>query len=416
MAATQNPTPPPKDWHQEGSGNWEGSPRGQLQPSDIILPTVALHPLPLLLAPQTSGGGNVPQVHNLATVIMNEASTSASTVLPNDVESPAKGNLDLAASGSDTGDELSFPHTEPRLIGLEDPSSQGQRKAEKESFSLSVDTAQGSRVRERGQSPAHHAITSREVHNESPTNELWTEQNVESSPMSLATSTESGLSTQNTTIFNDYSTPNDATSGEFQVVGGNATEGLGYVTAVGGLLSNSSGGEADFPGNSSEPSSTASGSFLNRQVPATTHDPWAANNSSGHAVEPPSSRVTICLSRMDIVWIVLAISVPVSSCCRSNSNIVSSVVRFQANPRLPLPLSTSFSRAFDGVLHEAEEEVIEPGEQPELLEQCHHHGLFQQARRGATQTDTHPGERGLVDISSSVLANVSLYYPAFCIN
>lgn len=396
MAATQNPTPPPKDWHQEGSGSWEWSPKGQLQSSDVIPPTVALHPLASLHAPQTSSRGSVPQVHNLATAVVIEASTSAST--PNDVESPARGNVDLAASGSDAADELSAPPPEPRLIGWEEPPSRSQPKLENpQSFSLSVDAAQGLRVRERGQSPAHHAITSREVHNEPSTNELWTEQYVDSSPMSLATPTEPGLSTQNATVFNDYSTPNDTATQGFQVVHGNATEGLGNVTAVRGLLSNSSGGEADFPGNSSEPSATASGSFLNRQVPATTHDP---NNSSGHAVEPPSSRVTICLSRMDIVWIVLAISVPVSSCCESNSNIVSPVC-FQANLRLPFPLSTSFSRASDGVLHEAEEEVIEPGEQPELLEQRHHHGLFQQARRGAAQTDTHPGERGLVDISSS---------------
>lgn len=335
MAATQNPTPPPKDGHQEGSSSWEWSPKGQLQSSDIILPTVALHPLALLHGPQTSSRGNAPQVHNLAT----EASTSASTVLPNNVESITGGNLDLAASGSDSGDELSVP-PEAQLIGLGDPSSQSHRKVEKpQSFSLSVDTAQGLRVRERGQSTAQHAITSREVHNEAPTNELWTEHKDESSPMSLATPTESGLSTQNATIFGDYSTPNDATTRGFQVVQGNATEGLGNVTAVGGLVYNSSGGEADFPGNSSEPSSTASGSFLNRQVPATTHDPWAANSSSGHAVETPSSRMTICLSRMDIVWIVLAISVPVSSCCKANSNIVSSVVLFQANPRLPLSLS-----------------------------------------------------------------------------
>lgn len=407
MAAAQNPTPPPKDWHQEGSSHWEWSPKGQLQSSDIILPTVALHPLPLLHGPPASSLGNVPQVRNLATIIMNEASTPASTVLPNNV----RGNVDLAASGSDRGAGLSGPHVEPQL-GLEDPSSPNQPEVEKpQSFSLSVDTAQGVRVGEHGQNAAQHAITSREVHNESPTNELWTGRNDESSTMPSATPTESGLGTQNATIFNDYSTANDTATRGFQVVQGNATEGLGNVTAVGGLESNSSVGEADFPGNSSELSSKASGSFLNRQVPATTQDPWAANTSSGHAVEPPSSHMPICLSRMDIVWIVLAISVPVSSCCKSESKTVPSAVRLQAHPRLPLPLSTSSSRAFDGVLHEAQEEVIEPGEQPELLEQRHHHGLFQQARRGAAQTDTHPGERGLVDISSSVVANISLYYP-----
>lgn len=84
-------------------------------------------------------------------------------------------------------------------------------------------------------------------------------------------------------------------------------------TALGGLLlSNMSSSVA--MGNGSEIASTASGNFLNRQVPATTQDPWMSSNSSGPTMEPPSSRVMICLSRMDIVWIVLAISVPVSSC------------------------------------------------------------------------------------------------------
>lgn len=414
MAATQNPKPPPKDWHQEGSNSWEWLPKGQLRSSDIILPTAALHPLALLPGPHTSVQGNVPRVHNLATVVMKEVSTSAATALPNIVESTSRGNLDLAASGSDRGVEPPVPPAEAQLIGLEDPSSRSQRKVEKpESFPQSADTAWGLRVRERGQNSAQHAITSREVHEEPPTNELRTERQDASSPLSSSPPTESGLGTPNATVFNNFSTPNDAATGGFQGVHGNGTEGLWNVTAVGGLVSNSSGGEADFPGRSWGPSSTASGSFLNRQVPPTTQDPWGANSSSGHAVEPPSSRTAICLSRMDIVWIVLAISVPVSSCCKSHSDTASSAVRFRAHPPLPLPLSTSFSRAFDGVLHEAEEEVIEPGEQPELLEQRHHHGLFQQARRGAAQTDTHPGERGLVDISS-LIANISLYYPAFC--
>ncbi|KAJ8009989.1 hypothetical protein DPEC_G00069890 [Dallia pectoralis] len=63
-----------------------------------------------------------------------------------------------------------------------------------------------------------------------------------------------------------------------------------------------------------EPSSTASGNFLNRLVPATTRDPWGPGNGSDPGLDSPLSRSTICLSKMDIVWIVLAISVPVSSC------------------------------------------------------------------------------------------------------
>ncbi|CAG05513.1 unnamed protein product, partial [Tetraodon nigroviridis] len=288
MAAAQ-------DWHQEGSSGWRWLPTDQRQPSDILLPTAGLHPPALLHGAQSSGRGAAPQVRAPAAVAVNEASASASTVRPNTVESTNRGNLDLAAS-------------------------------------LSVDMAQSLRVGERGQSAAH-AITSREVRDESPTNQLWTEQTGDHSTSPVATSTESGLSRQNATVSNHYSTPDQATTQGFQA-DRNATEGLGNVTAVGGLVSSASLGEADSPGNRSEPSSTASGSFLNRQVPATTRDPWAADNSSDQAVESPSSRVTICLSRMDIVWIVLAISVPVSSCCKSNSNLVSSAV--QAVSRLTL--------------------------------------------------------------------------------
>lgn len=64
----------------------------------------------------------------------------------------------------------------------------------------------------------------------------------------------------------------------------------------------------------SEAPSTASGSFMNRQVPATTQGPWGSGNQSGPALGPPHKKYTICLDKMDIVWLVLAISVPVSSC------------------------------------------------------------------------------------------------------
>ncbi|XP_029445183.1 transmembrane protein 108 isoform X2 [Rhinatrema bivittatum] len=61
--------------------------------------------------------------------------------------------------------------------------------------------------------------------------------------------------------------------------------------------------------------STATGNFLNRLVPAGTWKPGMAGNSS-HVTEGDSTehRATICLSKVDIVWIILAISVPISSC------------------------------------------------------------------------------------------------------
>lgn len=64
--------------------------------------------------------------------------------------------------------------------------------------------------------------------------------------------------------------------------------------------------------------STATGNFLNRLVPAGTWKPGAPGNIS-HVTEEgsqPAHRETICLSKMDIAWIFLAISVPISSCCK----------------------------------------------------------------------------------------------------
>lgn len=62
---------------------------------------------------------------------------------------------------------------------------------------------------------------------------------------------------------------------------------------------------------------TATGNFLNRLVPAGTWKPGVQGNIS-HVTEgdKPQHRATICLSKMDIAWIILAISVPISSCCK----------------------------------------------------------------------------------------------------
>ncbi|XP_072879978.1 uncharacterized protein tmem108 isoform X1 [Hemitrygon akajei] len=64
-----------------------------------------------------------------------------------------------------------------------------------------------------------------------------------------------------------------------------------------------------------ESESTAAGSFLNRIVPAETRGPETPGNIS-HAteVDKPQQKATICLSKVDIAWIILAVSVPVSSC------------------------------------------------------------------------------------------------------
>ncbi|XP_034561755.1 uncharacterized protein tmem108 isoform X2 [Notolabrus celidotus] len=280
------------------------------------------------------------QVQKPATVSTNQASTA----VPNsDEESTAIGAPNplplMSSSGLDRGDTLSV---DPQKLSMDEHTKTDHQYVQDLKWS-SLTTLPSKlmdegpvlrpKLREHTWGSAHHAITLREVHAETepPTDELVVEPKngtvtpVQSPPKNLASTTSPptlDLSIKNlTSIPNNHTSPNKTTTTEEgQVVLGNGTDNaplghwLGNVTAYGGLLSNdSSVKDAPSHGNSSEPS-TANGNFLNRQVPATTQDPWIPANSSDPTVDSPPSRLTICLSRMDIVWIVLAISVPVSSC------------------------------------------------------------------------------------------------------
>lgn len=298
----------------------------------------------------------VSQVHKPVTVSTNKASNSSSpkspsTVVPNiDEESTTRGASNpmalISSSGSDRGDTLTVQHIERQKLSLQEPIGPSRQNVpdlkhssliSHSSSSMAADPSRGLKVREHSWGAAQHTITLRDVHevNESPTDELVVEPKVSSvapvksppenltSPVSVS-SEATIINTQSPTInpSNQPATSKTTTEEDHsQVVQGNGTDSaplghwVGNVTAFGGLLSNSSSvEEADTQRNSSEPSS--SGNFLNRQVPATTQDPWTPNNSSGPTVDAPPSRMPICLSRMEIVWIVLAISVPVSSCCK----------------------------------------------------------------------------------------------------
>ncbi|KAF5901791.1 transmembrane protein, partial [Clarias magur] len=50
------------------------------------------------------------------------------------------------------------------------------------------------------------------------------------------------------------------------------------------------------------------------RLPTTPHVSLSSGNQSGPDFDSADNRATICLTKMDIVWVVLAISVPVSSC------------------------------------------------------------------------------------------------------
>lgn len=372
------PKPAPLEWHQEGSSSGEWSSKGT-QLSDIILPTVALPlfalpqtttpappPTPArdrnAVTPNTVSADShvsqpqvpssdtvnqgliresvrVPQVHSPVNVSNPKTNTNAESAVKN-----APISLVVASnSSSDRGKPLDAHHKNPQSV--EEPHDPRQpHVSELQPSSLSVpafssvntNAARDLKLREHVLgSPEllmHHTITLREVHVEPPTSQL--ELHSTGGPATLVDPQEnstfiSATTAQSTeakpklfpTVFPVTHTP--ATSEEGHIVQGNGTDGppvghqLGNATAPAGLFSNNSAvEEAPAQGNSSEPPSTPSRNVLNRQVPATTNDSLTPGNSSGPTVEPPPSRTMICLSRMDFVWIVLAISVPVSSCCK----------------------------------------------------------------------------------------------------
>ncbi|XP_055037928.2 uncharacterized protein tmem108 [Misgurnus anguillicaudatus] len=148
----------------------------------------------------------------------------------------------------------------------------------------------------------HHIITLRDVsHTENPTQPLDTLAPTENQPPSPAPP-----STPKTT--SNVSSSAESTLENTSAATNTTTDSLHPINST----------DVSWPGANdssvAKTPSTASGSFMNRQVPATTQGPWESGNQSGPALVPPHEKNTICLDKMDIVWLVLAISVPVSSC------------------------------------------------------------------------------------------------------
>ncbi|KAJ1101632.1 hypothetical protein NDU88_006698 [Pleurodeles waltl] len=111
--------------------------------------------------------------------------------------------------------------------------------------------------------------------------------------------------------------PTDANDGLPSVEDTTRTLMSHYTTSPTTLVDNVLPVEPTFraPSSASTVGSTATGNFLNRLVPASTWKPGMPGNIS-HVTEgdTPQHRATICLSKVDIAWIILAISVPISSC------------------------------------------------------------------------------------------------------
>lgn len=303
MAATHPaPRPPHRHqhrpdaaWPQEGSSSGEWPSSGLTHPS-MTPPVPAVRPLAWLHVTQTAFP-ITPATVSAAPGYQTQRYTPKRPNQPVPVESNRPSTL---ATNADVKPEASgsqsFNLMRPELTTYRNPN-------------LALGLRRRGHTQDVPGRSEHHAITLREVHagTEPPTDELVVQAN-SSSPFDESVSAANTVDSNATVTSNFSATASESVTVEVSV------RDKGNVTALGGLqVSNVSSSEAK--GNSSEIASTASGNFLNRQVPATTQDPWMTPaNISGPTVEPPPSRVMICLSRMDIVWIVLAISVPVSSC------------------------------------------------------------------------------------------------------
>lgn len=165
----------------------------------------------------------------------------------------------------------------------------------------------------------HHTITLRDVSSiENPTLPLETvgkalaQTGNQSPPPALA------LPSNHVTTSNPTSSVESINFVEIQA-GGTTNMTIDSLVSLNNATDVINSTDASWPAandsNISEAPSTANGSFMNRQVPATTQGPWGSGNQSGPALDPPYEKNTICLDKMDIVWLVLAISVPVSTCC-----------------------------------------------------------------------------------------------------
>lgn len=234
------------------------------------------------------------------------------------------------------------PRQEPQEPGAEvptDPLSLDVTTALKPSSLSSSSTSSSSAVslnsaasdgflRERAQARpklgSHHTITLREAPDEIPTQPLSTQAAPSPATTSLPAPATGGV-TSNTATYSNVTVPagngTDALGSSqpslVPTVEGNSTHSISVTTDT-----NSTAGEPSpdvrSHGKGSAPTeapSTASGNFLNRQVPAATSGPWGPGNESGPALDPSHTQATFCLGKMDIVWVILAISVPVSSCC-----------------------------------------------------------------------------------------------------
>ncbi|KAF3836310.1 hypothetical protein F7725_028868 [Dissostichus mawsoni] len=286
---------------QELSGEWAS--KGRTHSLNIILPTVTIHPLALLHTTQTSS-----LAHD------NPPVNDQNTVPPNTVSTSSHVNQPLEPSSDHSGPKYSLTASEAEF----EPTNSDHAPFSSSSGNADAWLKVGEHARGATEMARHHAITLREVHSvkEPPTDETVSEtvrvsvtpvhsppENLTSTASTLALSTGLSLNTQIPTII-----PNDPLHPTRPPLWGvKVTDRQCPSCALVRERGECSGEQLRAP------------LYSQWELPEQAGDrhdrgPWMPGNSSGPTVDSPMSRFTICLSRMDIVWIVLAITVPVSSC------------------------------------------------------------------------------------------------------
>ncbi|KAA0704853.1 Transmembrane protein 108 [Triplophysa tibetana] len=222
----------------------------------------------------------------------------------------------INGTGLDNGNQATNPgYGQSFFSGTEANVAPGAKHPSSLLSSLSFSAARTHKEQDADESaPHHHAITSREVSsNEKPTLPLETVG--EALPQTEIRSPSPAPSSKHITTSNITPLADSERSVENKLDANMTAESFQPLTDVSDIINST---DASWPAaNDSDVSktpSTESGSFMNRQVPGTTQGPSGSGNQSGPALAPPHEKNTICLDKMDFVWLVLVISVPVSSC------------------------------------------------------------------------------------------------------
>ncbi|XP_067234179.1 transmembrane protein 108 isoform X1 [Chanodichthys erythropterus] len=355
-------SPGPLSW-QDGSSNGDLHNQALAYPEAILRPTtvhpfqtpkttvpsvidqsstVGVHPrdqapprIPLSEAPQLTSGSMFTrtQVQNFSTNTDKLSTISRKPVNQFDPSGLVQRNqisptvLDSGNQTTNSGSGLSFfsgteSNVAPGAKGLSETRDTGEMGVrdptdpiQNQSSTLKTHNGQNS-----DKSAPHHTITLRDVSStEKPTlpldtvGEALAQTGIQSPSPALAPPSNHITTSSPTSLMENQSSVE--VQGGWDGTPKMTIDSLVSMTEVTEVI-NSTG--ASWPAvndsDTSEAPSTASGSFMNRQVPATTQGPWGSGNQSGPALSPPHKKNTICLDKMDIVWLVLAISVPVSSC------------------------------------------------------------------------------------------------------